>query len=156
MLVEAITSIKISWIAAEPNNYPAGVHIIRLRRSLGNSPHEYHKVSHLDSLNTDDIIRTIQNTAICWTMGYTCTVSVWTEPVPDQLVLYTYMNLMKTTPENIQSHDSFNSFPPGQKGRHCTNDLFRCIFVNETFCILIKISLKIVPRVLINNNAALV
>ena len=36
------------------------------------------------------------------------------------------------------------------------DDIFRCIFVNEKFCILIKISLKIVPKGLIDNNAALV
>ena len=36
------------------------------------------------------------------------------------------------------------------------DDLFRCIFVNEKFCILIKISLKFVHKGLINNNPALV
>ena len=39
-----------------------------------------------------------------------------------------------------------NSFPPGQNGRLFTDDIFRCIFVNETFCILVKISLKFVPK----------
>ena len=29
---------------------------------------------------------------------------------------------------------------------------YRCIFVNEKFCILIKISLKFVPDGVINNN----
>ena len=29
-----------------------------------------------------------------------------------------------------------NSSPPGQNGRHFAGDIFRCIFVNETFCIL--------------------
>ena len=31
-----------------------------------------------------------------------------------------------------------NSSPPGQNGRHFTNDIFGCIFVNEKFCILIS------------------
>ena len=37
-----------------------------------------------------------------------------------------------------------------------TDNLFRFIFVMEKFCILIKISLKFVPKGLINKNPALV
>ena len=51
---------------------------------------------------------------------------------------------------------SLNSSPPGQNGRHFADNIFRCIFVNEKFCILIKISLKFVPRGPIDNNLALV
>ena len=40
----------------------------------------------------------------------------------------------------------FNSSHPGQIGRHFTDDIFRCIFVNEKFCILINISLKFIPK----------
>ena len=39
-----------------------------------------------------------------------------------------------------------NSSPPGQNGHHFADNIFRCIFVNENFCILIKISLKFVPK----------
>ena len=39
-----------------------------------------------------------------------------------------------------------NSSPPEQYGRHFANYIFRCIFVNETFCILTKISPKFVPN----------
>ena len=49
-----------------------------------------------------------------------------------------------------------NSSPPGQNGRHFADDVFGCIFVNEEFCILIKISLKFVPKGPINNKPALV
>ena len=49
-----------------------------------------------------------------------------------------------------------NSSPPGQNGRHLADDIFRCIFVNEKFCILIKISLNFVPKGSIDNNPALV
>ena len=49
-----------------------------------------------------------------------------------------------------------NSSPPGQNGRHVADDIIRCIFVNEKFCILIKISLKFVPKGSIDNNPALV
>ena len=41
-------------------------------------------------------------------------------------------------------------------GRHFADDIVRCIFVNEKFCILIKISLMVVPEGPIDNNAALV
>ena len=49
-----------------------------------------------------------------------------------------------------------NSSPPGQNGRHFADDIFRCIFVNENFCILIKISLKFVAKSPIDNRPALV
>ena len=50
----------------------------------------------------------------------------------------------------------FNSSPPGQNGRHFTDDIFKCIFVNEKNYILIKISLKCAPKGPIDNNPALV
>ena len=50
----------------------------------------------------------------------------------------------------------FNSCPPGQDGHHFTDDIFKCIFVNEKLYILIKISLKFVPKGPIDNNPALV
>ena len=51
---------------------------------------------------------------------------------------------------------SVNSFPPGQNGRHFADNVIRCILLNEKFFILIKISLKFVPKGPINNNPALV
>ena len=36
------------------------------------------------------------------------------------------------------------------------DNIFRCIFVNEKFCILVKISLQFVPKSPIDNNPALV
>ena len=50
----------------------------------------------------------------------------------------------------------FNSSPPGQKGRHFADNIFRCSFVNEKFGILIKISLKFVPKSPIDNDPELV
>ena len=47
-----------------------------------------------------------------------------------------------------------NSSPPGQNVRRFAHDIFRCIIVNEKFCILIKMSLKFVPKGLIDNNPA--
>ena len=49
-----------------------------------------------------------------------------------------------------------NSSPPGQNGRHFADDIFRCIFVNEKFCIFIEISLKFIPKDSIINKPALV
>ena len=48
------------------------------------------------------------------------------------------------------------SSPPGQNGHHFANNIFKCIFVNEKVCILIKISLNFVPKGPIDNNPALV
>ena len=48
----------------------------------------------------------------------------------------------------------FHSSAPGQNGRHFADDIFKCIFVNEQFCVLIKISLKFVPKGPIDNNTA--
>ena len=41
-------------------------------------------------------------------------------------------------------------------GRHFADDIFKCIFLNENVWIPIKISLKFVPKVPINNIPALV
>ena len=49
-----------------------------------------------------------------------------------------------------------NSSPPGENKHHFADDIFRSIFVNEKFCILIKFSLKFVPKGPIDNNPALV
>ena len=48
----------------------------------------------------------------------------------------------------------FNSYPPGQNGRHFIDDIFRGNFVNEKNCILMKISLKFAPRGPIDNNSS--
>ena len=55
-----------------------------------------------------------------------------------------------------QQNDIFNSSSPGQNGCHFADDIFRYIFVNEKFCILIKISLKFVPEGPVDNYSALI
>ena len=50
----------------------------------------------------------------------------------------------------------FNTLRPKQDGRHFPDDIFKCIFVNESVWISRKISLKFVPKVRINNIPALV
>ena len=50
----------------------------------------------------------------------------------------------------------FNTFRLRQNGRHFADDPFKCIFLNETLRILIKMSLNFVPKGPINNIPALV
>ena len=50
----------------------------------------------------------------------------------------------------------FNTLRPRQNGRHFADDISKCIFLNENAWILIKDSLKFVPKGSINNSAALV
>ena len=49
-----------------------------------------------------------------------------------------------------------NTLRPRQNGCHFPDDIFICIFLNETLWILIQIALKFVPKVQINNIPALV
>ena len=51
---------------------------------------------------------------------------------------------------------NFNSLKPRQNCRHFAHGIFKCIFLNENVWILIKISLKYVPKGAINNTQALV
>ena len=54
------------------------------------------------------------------------------------------------------TRDCYQLISRGQNGRHFADDIFRCIFVNEKFSTLIKISLKYVPKGPIDNIPALV
>ena len=49
-----------------------------------------------------------------------------------------------------------NTLRPRQNVRHFPDDIFKCIFLDENEWISIKISLKFVPKVRINNTPALV
>ena len=48
---------------------------------------------------------------------------------------------------NLQGQNKVNSSPHGQNCHHFADDIFRCIFVNEKFCILIKIHWSLFRRV---------
>ena len=54
------------------------------------------------------------------------------------------------------SSGSVNTLRPRQNGRHFQDDTFKPIFFNENIRISIKISLKFVPKVPINNISSLV
>ena len=49
-----------------------------------------------------------------------------------------------------------NPFLPGEKGRHFADDIFECILMIEKLCILLRISLKFVPKGPIGSTSALV
>ena len=49
-----------------------------------------------------------------------------------------------------------NTLRPRQNGHHFPHDIYKCIFMNENKWISIKISLKFVPKDLINNIVSLV
>ena len=51
---------------------------------------------------------------------------------------------------------SVNTLRPRRNIRHFTDDIFKCIFMNENILISIKISLKFIPKGPIDNNTALV
>ena len=50
----------------------------------------------------------------------------------------------------------FNSSMPWQNDRHYADGIFKCTFLNNKFCILIRISLKFVPKGPIDNKCAFV
>ena len=49
-----------------------------------------------------------------------------------------------------------NTLRPRQDGRHFPDDIFKCIFLNENVWISLKIWLKFVPKVPMNNIPAMV
>ena len=63
-----------------------------------------------------------------------------------------FVRLTWITVQLIASVLCFNSPPLGQNSCLFADDIFRCIFVNDKFCILVKISLKFVPKGPIDNN----
>ena len=61
----------------------------------------------------------------------------------------------------LSTHDMMgllyiNSSPHPQNGRHFADDIFKCIFLNEKFCIFIRILLKYVHKSPIDNKWALI
>ena len=57
-----------------------------------------------------------------------------------------HLNSATNCESYTDNFDHFNAPPPDQNGRHFADDIFICIFMNEKFCILIKISLKFVSN----------
>ena len=57
---------------------------------------------------------------------------------------------------SVTMYYMINILRPRPKGHHFPDDIFKCIFLNGNVWIVIKISLKYVPKVSINNIQALV
>ena len=57
---------------------------------------------------------------------------------------------------DIMYRKYINSSPTGQNGCHFTDNIFKLTFMNEKFCILIRILLKFVPEGPIDKKSALV
>ena len=64
--------------------------------------------------------------------------------------------LYQTVAQAFNAYSIVNSSLPGQNGRHFTDVILKCIFMNEEFCVLIRISFKFVPKGSIENKSALV
>ena len=56
----------------------------------------------------------------------------------------------------MHMYQCVNTLRPRQNERHFIDDIFKGIFLNENVLILIIISLRFVPKGLIDNNPALV
>ena len=66
----------------------------------------------------------------------------------------TWPSLCQQISSDIIAPNRFNTLRPRQKARHFADDILKCIFLNENAQILLKISLKFVPRFQINNIPA--
>ena len=65
-------------------------------------------------------------------------------------------HLRRWCDNSVMAHRLFNTLGSRQNGRHFANDILKYIFLNENIWILLQISLKFVPKVQVNNIAALV
>ena len=68
--------------------------------------------------------------------------------------IYIYNPLLIRSFNPFLYDSAFNSSLPGQNGHRFADDIFKCIFFNENFCVVIRISLKFVPKVPIYNKSA--
>ena len=73
-------------------------------------------------------------------------------------VFRSIMNILETAPWNTNwmGLPYLTHLPPGPNGHHFAEDILKCIFLDEKFCIFVNISLNFVPDGPIDNNPALV
>ena len=92
----------------------------------------------------------------CWLREWLGTVSI--KPLPEPMLIYHQRCFVVFTSEQFhtKSAPELDTLGQRQDGRRFTYDIFKCIFLNETVQILIKISMKFVPKCSINNIPALV
>ena len=58
--------------------------------------------------------------------------------------------------QNFKARTDVNSSHPEHNGCHFADDIFKSVFINESFCISIQILLKSVPNGPIDNKSALI
>ena len=71
------------------------------------------------------------------------------------LIIYN-LTLLELYSVYIITEDLFNSLRAKQNGHHFADDIFKCIFFSENVLIPIEISLKFVPKSLMNSKPVLV
>ena len=69
---------------------------------------------------------------------------------------FAIMEILHSHSNNTAARSPFNTLRPRQNGHHFADDIFKCIFLKEDVWTALKISLKFVPKVRINNIPALV
>ena len=105
-------------------------------------------------------------------LGASFCVTTWRLPSHDimflckKLPLKTDLGLFLTSHVNVTLNSihlycttevlTLNTLRPRQNGWHFPDNIFKCIFLNENVCSLIKISLKFFPNDPINNFPELV
>ena len=72
------------------------------------------------------------------------------------LLIHQSTGVCNLQPHDYNFYDVFNSSRPRQSRRHFADDIFKCIFLHVNARISLKISLKFVPKIRINNIPALV
>ena len=72
------------------------------------------------------------------------------KPLSEPMIVSLPTHICVTRPQWV------NSSPLGQNGHHFADDIFKCIFMNDKFCILIPISVKFVPKGPIDADPVLV
>ena len=75
---------------------------------------------------------------------------------PTTILYNEFENKTFKTTATYATNKWVNTLRPRQNGRHLPDDIFKRIFLNENVWISLKISLKFVPKVPINNVPALV
>ena len=84
-----------------------------------------------------------------------CQAIIWTNAGITLIGSLSIRNMLQWN-FNQNSNIFINTLRPRQNGRQIPDDNFKCIFMDENIQILIKISLKFVPKDPINNIPALV
>ena len=116
-------------------------------------PHICESVNQV-SIGTDNGLSPIWRQAIIWTNAGLLSIG----PLGTKLFIH------KNAPENIVCEVAaifsrgrwVNRWRQWQYGQHFADSIFKCIFLNENFCVLIQISLAFVPKDPIDYKSALV